>query len=349
MEFSQNLVSVNMIAFNASKYIAESIESVLCQTYSNWELIVIDDGSTDDTLKIANSYAVKDERIKVFSNGQNEGIVYSRNRAVHYSQGKYIAVLDSDDIALPDRLQKQVEFMDRNPDYGAVGSAFYFIDEHGVEIGRGELNAKPEYFRPLLLFNNFFLHSSVMMKTELIKQFLYRPLVKGCAPGEEYRLFVDIARNNIIWNLPDYLVKYREINTGISKVRKDKIDEYTDKIIISQLNSIGINPTKVELKLHKSIRFAFDGLSISQIKEIKKWMELLISQDAKYKIFGSDLNNYLSNKFYEICRLNANLGLSVFILFKTSMFRRSKDISREMKAHLFSRCLYESRRKVFGK
>ena len=337
------LVSVNMIAFNASKYIAESIESVICQIYTNWELIIVDDGSTDNTMSIANAFAEKDSRIKVFANGQNEGIVYSRNRAVHYSQGKYIAVLDSDDLALPERLVKQVAFLDQNVEYGAIGSAFYFIDGNGVEIGKGELNAKPEYFRSLLLFNNYFLHSSVMMRTERVKQLLYRPLVKGCAPGEEYSLFIDFAKKSKIWNLPDYLVKYRELNTGISKVRKDKIEEYTDKIIIDQLADVRIFPSESELLLHKSIRFAYGNLSFDEILKIKNWMQVLIRQNDTYKIYGVDLTNYLSDKFYEICKLNAELGLKIYFKFIFSKFAKSQVITKEMRQFLFSRCFYEWR------
>lgn len=341
------LVSVNMIAYNASKYIAESIESVILQTFPHWELIVVDDGSTDDTLTIAKAYAAKDERVRVYSNGQNEGIVYTRNRALHYSSGKYVAVLDSDDIALPDRLEKQMNFMEQNPVYDLIGSAFYFIDSDGVEIGKGELNAKPSHFPAILMFDNFFLHSSVMMKTVLAKKYLYRPLLKGFSPCEEYHLYVDIAKDGKVWNLPDYLVKYREHGQGISKTRVDMIDYYRNSVILDQLKNLGVFPSNIELTLHKMSRAAYEGLDYVQVKEIKQWLELLVKKNSERKVYASGFDEYLARRFWDICKFNADKGLKIWLLFKFSRFSQLSEITLEEKRFLFNRCLYETKKNGF--
>lgn len=108
------LVSIITPLYNSEKYIGETIESVLNQTYKNWEMLIIDDCSKDNGVKIVNNYILKDKRIKLFRNEKNEGVSFSRNRAIDLSQGKYIAFLDSDDLWKKEKLEKQISFMEKN-------------------------------------------------------------------------------------------------------------------------------------------------------------------------------------------------------------------------------------------
>lgn len=110
----EKLVSIVMPAYNAEKYIEESIKSVLYQTYSNWELIIVNDCSLDNTYEIAKKYQEKDSRIKLYSLFKNQGVANARNIAINNAKGKYIAFLDSDDIWLPEKLNNQIKFMEEN-------------------------------------------------------------------------------------------------------------------------------------------------------------------------------------------------------------------------------------------
>lgn len=340
------LVSVNMAAYNAGNYIAEAIESVLSQTYQNWELIIINDCSTDTTADEIAKF--NDPRIKVYNNEQNEGIVYTRNRALHYSTGKYISVLDADDLYLPEKLSVQVEFLENHADYGLVGSAYRLINYKSQPIGEVTCwYSKAEYSPAILLFNNFFVHSSVMFHTSLAKEILYKPLVKGYSPSEEYQLYVEIARTRKIYNINKELTRYREHASGISKTRNDKIDEHIDIIILNQLKRLQIFPTQDELKLHKSISFAFDRLEIKHILAVKSWMQKLIQQNRELKIYDNFFEEYFAFRWYEIARFNANYGLRMFIIFQSSSLSLHPLISFEKRKFLFLRCLYESKRKLF--
>lgn len=344
-DINEPLVSVNMAAYNAEKYISEAIQSVINQSYQNWELLIINDCSTDNTAKEIEKF--KDERIKVFHNNQNEGIVYTRNRALHYSQGKYVSVLDADDIYLPEKLKTQVDFLEKNNDYAMVGSAFRFLFQETEKLSETTCwYAKAEYFPAILLFNNFFVHSSTMFRTQLAKDILYKPLVKGCAPGEEYQLFVEFARTLKIYNINKELMYYRQHAVSISKVREDKINEYIDIIVLNQLKRLGIEPSANELKLHKSIRFAFDHLTIEDIKSIKKWIHFLIQKNKEYKIYNSFFEEYLAVKWYEIARLNAEIGIQMLIEFFSSSLAFHAAISQREKLFLLKRCLYETRKKI---
>ena len=108
------LVSIITPLYNSEKYIGKTIESVLNQTYKSWEMLIIDDCSKDNGVKIVNNYILKDKRIKLFRNEKNEGVSFSRNRAIDLSQGKYIAFLDSDDLWKKEKLEKQISFMEKN-------------------------------------------------------------------------------------------------------------------------------------------------------------------------------------------------------------------------------------------
>ena len=117
-----------MPVYNAEKFLAEAIESILAQTFSDFELIIVDDGSTDGSAGIIRAYAEHDSRIRVVKLDMNEGVASARNRGIALSSGKYIAAMDSDDISLPERLQRQVEFLESHPDIGAVGVGTRMVD-----------------------------------------------------------------------------------------------------------------------------------------------------------------------------------------------------------------------------
>ena len=117
-------ISIIMPAYKTERYIAEAIESVLTQSFQDWELLIVDDGSPDDLLSIASSYTQKDSRIKVFSQ-PNQGVAVARNKGLELAQGDYIAFLDSDDYWNPLFLEKMIEKMESDPSYGLVYSGYY--------------------------------------------------------------------------------------------------------------------------------------------------------------------------------------------------------------------------------
>lgn len=161
------LVSVIMAAYNAERYIAEAIESILSQTYSNWELIIADDASTDTTTDIIGRYAKQDSRIKTIRLDKNSGQAIARNKAIEKSIGKYLAILDADDISLPNRLTTQVEFLESNKNIDFVGSSADLIDKDGKIIGKKAKSQTNEEIKFSLLLQTQFITSSVVLKKEI--------------------------------------------------------------------------------------------------------------------------------------------------------------------------------------
>jgi glycosyltransferase involved in cell wall biosynthesis len=207
-------ISITIITHNREKYIAEAIESVLDQSFKDWELIIIDDASTDNTAEVVAKYLVQDHRIKFHSENVNLGITKARNLALQLTQGKYVAVLDSDDVWIDsDKLQKQYHFLENNSDYILVGGAVIVINEHGQEIRRYKNPSKDEDIRARILLRNPFLHSSILFRREVAVEC---GLYKNYSVGEDYDLFLKMGQVGKFANLEDYLVKYRKHDSGIT-------------------------------------------------------------------------------------------------------------------------------------
>ncbi|MEZ4195091.1 MAG: glycosyltransferase family 2 protein [Candidatus Paceibacterota bacterium] len=199
------LVSIIILTYNRANYLGQAIGSVLTQTYANFELIILDDGSTDDTEKVVIEF--NDSRIKYVKDSVNRGIVYRRNESLKLAKGKYLAILDSDDVWLsPNKLQKQVELMELNPKLTVVGTYIKIIDADGTEVSKNKYGANDKTIRKNILIRNQFANSSVLMqKTAVEKTQGYRPY----AYAEELDLFLQLGTLGELQNIPEYLTGHR--------------------------------------------------------------------------------------------------------------------------------------------
>ena len=220
------LVSVVLPVYNGSKFLRESIDSVLDQDFSDFELIIINDGSVDESLSIIRSYA--DKRL-VIVDQKNSGLAKSLNKGVALARGKYIVRQDQDDISLPDRIGLQVAYLDANPDCALVGTrAQIWVGSdksnrfHDHPTSSAELSFD-------LIFNNPFVHSSVAFrKDEIINLGGYSEDPKR-QPPEDYELWSRISRNYLVANLPDRLVVYRESEGSMSRITSE--NPFTKKLV----------------------------------------------------------------------------------------------------------------------
>jgi glycosyltransferase involved in cell wall biosynthesis len=206
-------VSVMMLAYNVKKYINDAIESVLNQTFSDWELIIIDDGSTDGTTELIAQYAAKDSRIKVYYQ-EHGGRGKARNKCLEYSRGKYIAVCDSDDISYPERFEKQVNYLDNNLDIGAVGSQSCSFCEEAI-FEPAKIIFWPT--NPNKVYQGFkqgkmkIANCAAMIRTSLFKE--YGGYCEELHRAQDYEFFSRITQKGIgLTNLPEVLVFYRQSN-----------------------------------------------------------------------------------------------------------------------------------------
>jgi len=161
-------VSVIMPSYNSERFIGSSILSIINQSFSSWELLIVDDASTDNTVDIIKSF--NDPRIKVIKLNENKGNYHARNIGLENAKGKYIAMLDSDDISLPNRIQLQYNYLENNPELGAIGTSFFIIDEQGKYINSIDRTMRPSEFQVNLINDNILLHSSLFIRKELIEK-----------------------------------------------------------------------------------------------------------------------------------------------------------------------------------
>jgi glycosyltransferase involved in cell wall biosynthesis len=200
------LVSVVMSVFNGERFLREAVESILSQTFRDLEFIIINDGSTDGTAAILDSYVRSDSRVRVFEQG-NKGNAESWNRGCSLARGNYIARMDADDVSLNDRLVRQIEFLEKNPNVGVAGSAVELIDATGRTLCR-ETRAVEDYeIRRRLLDYCVFAHSTVIFRREAFMSVGgYRKFFVGAI---DYDFFLRIAESWKLANLPEVLLKYR--------------------------------------------------------------------------------------------------------------------------------------------
>jgi hypothetical protein len=186
-------------------YLAQAVESVLGQTLDDLELIVVDDGSTDSSLEILERFAAADPRIRVVSDATSSGISAALNRGWREASGPYIARLDADDVALPDRLERQARFLDENPAVAVVGSAAIMIDPNGRELGIAWTPTDARTIHSTLQRRNCLIHPSVLIRrTALNEAGGYR-----FDHVEDYDLWLRIAERHELANLPEPMILYR--------------------------------------------------------------------------------------------------------------------------------------------
>ncbi|HEY2385120.1 MAG TPA: glycosyltransferase [Terriglobia bacterium] len=198
-------VSVVMPVYNAEKYVTKAIDSILNQTLKDFEFIIVDDGSTDRTPAILESYAASDSRV-ILHRQPNCGLIATLNRACSLAQGSYIARMDADDISLPPRLEKQVHYLEHHPEVGVLGT---WIQDIGAADEPGPiwpLPTTPATIRWFLMFGNCIAHPSVMARREIIQNLGYRPEAPHV---EDYDLWIRASALTAVANLPEVLLRYR--------------------------------------------------------------------------------------------------------------------------------------------
>ena len=180
------LISVVMPVYNAEKFVTKAIESVLNQTYENFEFIIINDGSSDKTPEIIQTYKNRDERIVVLTNVNNRGIYISRNLGLDAAQGKYIAVMDADDICLDERFEKQVTFLESQKGVMVLGTNINIIDLNDEFVREKKFPQTSNLIRWGLIFRCPIAHPTVMMRSNLFREVGYS--YRNFSPAEDYDL-----------------------------------------------------------------------------------------------------------------------------------------------------------------
>jgi glycosyltransferase involved in cell wall biosynthesis len=209
------LITIYMPVFNATKFLDQSISSILNQTFSDFEFIIVDDASTDKSWKIIKSYTKKDKRIIAIKNKINLGVSLTSNIAISQAQGKFLARMDADDISFADRLQKQLDFLQKNNSVVAVGGQCIVIDSQDNVIGNKNFPTQPNKLKDMIFWAIPMQQPSMMVNlSKLPKKFTwYQP---NQSSAEEINLMFRFMKYGQITNLTDNILFYRHLDTSLS-------------------------------------------------------------------------------------------------------------------------------------
>ncbi len=281
----QPVVTVLMSVYNGEKYLSEAIESILSQTFTNFEFLIINDCSTDASRNIILSYT--DHRILLIDNFVNIGLTKSLNIGINLAKGRFIARMDADDLSLPHRLEKQISFLKNNPEISLVGSSAIVINEEGLTIQNANVYLPSHQIFSKLFFGNTFVHTSILGNSNVFKNFKYNPAIKY---AQDYYLLSQITEKHKVSNIEEALVKYRVHNKSISVSKLEMQEAYVKQTYSLHLSNLGIiNITEKQLNMHYLLlrnKINPDLLAWKEIADILNWIELLRSQNDKLKVYN---------------------------------------------------------------
>lgn len=336
----QPKISVLMTVYKGEEYIKEAIESILNQTYKNFEFIIVNDSSPDDCQKIIDSF--KDDRIITLNNEKNIGLVSSLNKGIAIATGKYIARMDQDDISLPKRLAIQVAHMESNPNIGICGSNVKTIGKIS-----GYINKKlthPEENKAILLFHTPFAHPTVMIRKKILEEnnLLYDVNFEYC---EDYNLWTRISKVTKMSNIDQVLLLYRTHETNMSQLF-GSTQSGKAKILKKELieNTLKIKPSEKDFSIHNKIKTKGGTKINTFLIKKEKWLKKLILQNHKIKYYQEPyFSNVISKQWLMACYSNINKFESWKIFWKSDF---SKKIPHQELMQLFKffiKCLFNKK------
>lgn len=283
------LVSVIMPAYNGEKYIGEAIESILAQTYSDWELIIVEDASTDNTLQVIKEY--QDPRIRLFVNEKNSGIAVTTNRAISESKGKYLALLDDDDVAEKERLELQVNYLESHPEIDILGGRSTFMAENGDMMWSGGVpRYNPNYIKAVLLFRCMdFMNSTAMIRSDFVKKnkLFYR---ENCYGMQDLFFYMESSKVGKISSIEDFLLKHRlhdsnETDRNLKLFNEERRAKYAE-FQKTSLNKSGYRLSEETMCFLNKVLAEQDGQcdSVQEMQQLYEVFCELISQGQQMNI-----------------------------------------------------------------
>lgn len=320
------VISVIMPTYNAERYVGKAMESILQQSFCDFEFIIIDDCSTDESYKIIESYATHDKRIRLFRNNENKKLPYTLNFGISQASGKYIARMDADDVSYPDRFSKQFEFMENNPDVGVCGTMIDVFDEKmKIKLYTPAAPSSHEAIKiNLHLIYCVISHPTTFIKSDLFKiGYCYNTLLADNA--EDHDLWLRMIDSGVKFaNIPDSLLAYRSSPTQSSRLnsiainqwRKEKLNIYLTNLLKNQLTHQDVENHFKLLLAPKSRWSIFDLFKYTPyLNKLKEANDIKCIYDKKeFELFISNLSlmgKLLPKTTYLIQSMKSYFSLSI--------------------------------------
>ena len=328
-------VSVVMPALNAEKYVAEAIESILGQTLRDVEFIIINDGSTDATAEILESYCRRDTRIHV-QHQANSGAATAMNLGCRLARGKYIARMDADDISLPQRLARQVAYLDRQPELSMCGTwirTFGRSKQHSIRYPYD-----PNVALCTLPFQMPLGGGSLMFDRRFYSEHGVR-YNADVGATDDYLFVVECSKYGRVSSVPEVLYRYRRHPMQVTEVLKEQQHRFARQIRLRQLEELGLQPSDDELSLHESIcTWKVEG-DKQWVMKIEDWLVKLKATNLRNgKYPKSAFARVLADYWFAACTRNARLGLWTYKTFLGSPLATDSNLGTRRKLKFLVKC-----------
>lgn len=306
------LVSVILPCYNAAPWLDAALYSILGQSHRELELLAIDDGSTDSTPDILARAAKHDTRVKLLGGRHNQGIVAALNLGLDHAQGDYVARMDADDIALPQRFARQLAFLDES----GVDLCGSWFTEFGHGIPRAVHWPHTETsLRTAMLFQNSICHPTLMAQRRVFATLRYRP---EYLLAEDYDLYARAYREFRLANLPELLLRYRRHGGQATQARRKAMEEVTRRIRLEMLAAQGIAASAEEQRLHNLVRAPVSLHSESDLAGIEAWLLKLHGQ-----MRDEEARRIVASQWIRACIRAAPLGRRMWAVYQASPLRNA--------------------------
>ena len=302
LEFHNPKISVVMPVYKGDEYLSEAVDSILNQTFSDFEFIIICDNPTNETKDILEKYQQSDSRIHVYYQ-ERQGLVKSLNMGLEFARGKYIARMDADDISLPERLQIQYDFLETKPNIGLCGT---WIENFGQKSGIHQLPITNEDIKSKIFFGYAIAHPSVMIRKEIIdgaggynSHFNYI---------EDYELWTRICDITEVYNIPKILLQRRVHGGNITIGKQEKQFRLMREVHRRLILKIGINPTEYEQNLHEYI-YKGQLSNLYSLDDAESWLLKIILANKGKRIYPEPAFSRTVEKYFYQTIMNLNSSL----------------------------------------
>ncbi|WP_051885670.1 glycosyltransferase family 2 protein [Flavobacterium hydatis] len=301
-------ISVIMPVYNAESFLKESIESILNQTYTDFELLILNDKSTDNSLEVIKQCQQKDSRIVIIDKKINVGPANLRNEGMQIAKGDFIALMDADDIALPTRFEKQVEVLKNNPEIGVCGTWFtFFGSKKNKVIRHGEDH---DHIKISFLHSCGIGNPTVMLKKEALSGLEFN---NDYVPVEDYDLWSRLLPKTKFHNIQESLLNYRLHNNNISKTKIDNVNKSIKRVKANQMTEFGIDPVDAKIDFYINAVSVKRGLLPDEVIEVINASKFLLSQNVKLKNFDHpELEEHIERTLIRTIRNASKYNLSYY-------------------------------------
>lgn len=329
-----------MPVYNAAAHLAAALDSLLAQTFAEFELIALDDASTDGSDALLAAYAARDARLQVVRGERNAGVIARLNQGFELARGRYLARMDADDICMPERLARQVALLDAQPGVAVCGSWVATFGDAPARVERYPI--ADAAIRCELLFRNVLAHPACMLRAAIVRREALR-YDSAFEHAEDYAMWLRLAEHGALANIPEVLLRYRVHAAQIGQRQRAAQNAAAARVRVLLLRALGLEPSAAEQTAHEALSTARFTPTRALVAAADAWLQRMLAANQRAGTYAEpELRRAIGRRWYTLCRLSAALGPWVWWQFQRSPLRGAAEVDRARQAMFLLKSLARS-------